>query len=197
VGRGIAYAFILGGIIIVFLQPFGLSWFNGLWLAFIGWFLDNAASMSYRQIQWREALQGLSASQIMTSNYAVVPPGITVNQLVQEYILAKTHHLFLVVGEGGFKGIVTLQNIKSVPRSKWDTTQLEKIMTPAKRLKVVSPDRDALSVAGQLGENEASPIPVVSEGRVIGLVTRENLLRLLRTRAELGIKSISDPRRQG
>ena len=54
VGQGIGYLFILGGILIVFLHPFGLDWFSGLWLAFIGWFLRNAALASYRQAQWRE-----------------------------------------------------------------------------------------------------------------------------------------------
>jgi Zn-dependent protease len=196
VGRGVAYAFISGGILIVFLQPFGLNWFNGLWLAFIGWFLDNAASMSYRQAQWREAIHGLIASQMMTSDYAVVPPDITVNQLVQEHILPKGHHLFLVAEEDRFKGILTLQNIKSVPQSKWDMTQVEKIMVPADRLKVASPNQDALSIVEQMDENEINLIPVVSEGRVIGLVTRDNLLRFLRTRAELGIENISHPRRQ-
>ena len=192
-GRGVAYAFIAGGIVIMFLFH---EWLSGLWMAFIGWFLDNAASMSYRQAQWREAIHGLIASQMMTSDYAVVPPDITVNQLVQEHILPKGHHLFLVAEEDRFKGILTLQNIKSVPQSKWDMTQVEKIMVPADRLKVASPEQDALSIAEQMDENEINLIPVVSEGRVIGLITRDNLMRFLRTRAELGIESISHPRRQ-
>lgn len=54
VGQGIGYLFILGGIAIIFLRPFGLSWFDGVWIVFIGWFLEAAASASYRQIRWRE-----------------------------------------------------------------------------------------------------------------------------------------------
>jgi Zn-dependent protease len=192
-GQGIGYAFIAGGIAIMVI--FG-EWLSGLWLAFIGWFLQSTASMSYRQAQWREAIHGLIASQMMTSDYAIVPPNITVNQLVQEHILPKGHHLFLVAEENRFKGILTLQNIKPVPQSKWDMTQVEKIMVPADRLKVASPEQDALSIAEQMDENEINLIPVVSEGRVIGLITRDNLFRFLRTRAELGIESISHPRRQ-
>jgi predicted transcriptional regulator len=69
-------------------------------------------------------------------------------------------------------------------------------MVPASRLKIASPEQDALSVAEQMEESEINQMPVASEGRVIGLVTRDNLLRFLRTRAELGIKGPSHPRRQ-
>ncbi len=66
VGQGVGYSFILGGILIAFLRPFGLDWFNGLWLVFIGWFLENAASASYRQIRWQEALRDFTTSEATT-----------------------------------------------------------------------------------------------------------------------------------
>ena len=186
-GRGVAYAFILGGILIIFLHLFGLSWFDGIWIAFIGWFLDNAASASYHQVQWREALRGLAVSQMMTSDYSVVPPNITVSQLVQEYVLAKGYHLFMVSDEGRFKGILTLQSIKSIPQSSWNTTQVEKIMVPVDKLKVASPEQEALSAMEQMEENDIHQMAVVSENRVIGLITRESLLRFLRARTELRV----------
>ena len=186
-GQGIGYTFILGGIVIIFLRPFGLSWFSGLWLAFIGWFLQNAASISYRQTQWREALHGFTASQVMTSDYMVVPPNVSVSQLVQRYVLPTGHHFFLVADEGRFNGILTLHNIKSVPQSDWDMTQVERIMVPVDQLKVAGPEQDALSILEQMGESDINQMPVVSEGRVIGLITHDNLIRFLRTRSELGI----------
>jgi len=189
-GQGVAYTFILGGILLVLLRG---DWLDGLWIVFIGWFLNNAASMSYRQIQWREALHGLTASQMMTSDYAVVPPSVTVSQVVHEHALPKGHNLFLVTEEDRFKGILTLQNIKSIPQAKWETTQVEKIMTPADRLKVASPEQDALSVAEHMDESKTNQMLVVSEGRVKGVVSRDNLLRFLRTRTELGIEKISRP----
>ncbi len=186
-GQGVAYAFILSGILIVFLHPFGLSWFDGVWIAFIGWFLQSAASASYRQAEQREALRGLTASQVMASNFIIVPPNITVNQLVWGYVLPTGHHLFMVTDEGRFKGILTLHNIKTVPQSDWDMTQVEKIMVPADQLKVASPDQDALNVMEQMDENDINQMPVANEDRVIGLITRDNLVRFLRTRAELGM----------
>lgn len=187
VGQGTGYLFILGGILIVFLQPFGLGWFNGLWLAFIGWFLGNAASASYRQAQWRGALQGFTASQVMVSDYPVVPLSITVSQLVQGYIFTSGRGHFLVADEGGIRGILTLPNIKSVPQPNWDATQVKDIMTPVDKLKMAHPDQNALNILEQMDESNINQMPVVSEGGIIGLITRDNLIRFLRTRSELGI----------
>jgi len=187
VGQGVGYLFILVGILIVFWRPFGLDWFSGLWLAFIGWFLENAASSSYRQAQWRDALHGLSALQVMTSVYPAIPPNITVTQLVYGYLSAGGHPFFMVADEGRLEGILTLDNIKSVPQSSWDVTQVKEIMTPVDKLKVAHPDQDALSILEQMEENSVSQMPVVSGGRVIGLIARDNLIRLLRLRSELGV----------
>jgi len=74
VGQGIGYSFILGGISIIFLHPFGLSWFDGIWIIFIGWFLESAASASYRQIRRQEAVQGFTASEATTPDCPAVPP---------------------------------------------------------------------------------------------------------------------------
>jgi len=187
VGQGTGYLFMLGGILIVFLQPFGLSWFNGLWLVFIGWFLGTAASASYRQVQWREALQGFTAAQVMTSDYPVVPLGITVSQLIQRYIFTSGRGYFLVADEDGIKGILTLHNIKSVPQPNWGVTRVREIMTPVDKLKTAHPEQDALSILELMDESSINQMPVVSEGGVIGLITRDNLIRLLRARSELGI----------
>ncbi len=187
VGQGTGYLFILGGILIVFLQPFGLGWFSGLWLAFIGWFLGNAASTSYHQVQWRGVLQGFTALQVMASDYPVVPLSITVSQLVQEYIFTSGRGYFLVADEGGIRGILTLPNIKSVPQPNWDVTQVKDIMTPVDKLKIAHPDQNALNILEQMDESNINQMPVVSEGRVIGLITRDNLIRILHTRSELGI----------
>jgi len=187
VGQGVGYLFILGGIMIVFLQPFGLGWFNGLWLAFIGWFLGNAASSSYRQVRWRGLLQGFTASQVMTSDCPVVPLSITVSQLVQGYIFTSGRGCFLVADEDGVRGILTLPDIKSVPQPNWGVTQVREIMTPVDRLKTAYSDQDALSILEQMDESSINQMAVVNQGRIIGLITRDNLARLLRTRSELGI----------
>jgi Zn-dependent protease/predicted transcriptional regulator len=185
VGQGIGYLFILGGLVLIFLFPH--NWFNGLWLAFIGWFLTNIASASYRQAQWQAALQGITARDIMTSSCPVVSSDVAIERLVKEYIFTAGHRCFLVTDDGEMKGILTLGNIKSVARADWGSTPVKNVMTPVEKLRVAHPDQDIMSVLEQMDESNINQMPVVNEGRIIGLVVRENVFRFLHTRSRLGI----------
>ena len=88
---------------------------------------------------------------------------------------------------GRLEGILTLHNIKLVSQQSWDMTQVKEIMTPVDKLKVAYPSQDTLSILEQMDESDINQMPIVSEGRVIGLVARDDLIRLFRTRSELGI----------
>jgi Zn-dependent protease len=193
VGQGVGYFFIGGGISVAVLSlfvqlPVGLNLFSGLWLAFIGWFLQNAAQASYRQTEWREALRQFTAAQVMTTSYPTVPPDITLSRLVEEYIFPTGYRLFMVTGEGGFEGILTLDNIKAVSRQDWGVTRVKDITTPRDQLGVAKASENALSILERMNESGINQILVVSEGRVIGLVTRESLTGFLRIHSELGTK---------
>jgi len=186
-GQGFGYLFILGGVLVVVLRPFGMSWFSGVWLAFIGWFLASAASASYQQSRWREALQGLTAFQVMTPDCAVVPPQLTLAELIQRYIFSGGRQCFLVNDQDRLEGVLTLGNIKSVPQSRWAVTPVREIMTSVDKLKMLPPGQDALSILEQMDESGINQMPVVGEEGVIGLVTRDGLMRLLYIQSELGI----------
>jgi Zn-dependent protease/predicted transcriptional regulator len=193
VGQGVGYFFIGGGISVVvlslfFLLPFGLNPFSGLWLVFIGWFLQNAARTSYRQTEWRETLRQFTAAQVMTSSYPVIPPDITLSRLVEEHIFPTGYRLFMVAGEGGFEGILTLDNIKTVSRQDWGVTRVKDIMTSRDQLGVAQASENALSILERMNESGINLILVISEGRVMGLVTRESLTGFLRVHSELGTK---------
>ncbi len=185
VGRGVGYLFVAAGIVLMFLYPG--RWFNGLWLAFIGLFLSYVATASYRQAQWQAALQGIRVADVMTTACPVLSPDITISRVVQEYIFISGHGCFMVTGNGQLQGILTLQNIKSVDRKNWDNTSVGDVMTPSESLKVISPDEEVLSAVEQMEEYGMGQMPVLSEGRIIGLITRDDIMRLLYTRSRLGI----------
>jgi len=185
VGRGVGYLFVAGGIVLMFLYPG--SWFNGLWLAFIGLFLTYVATASYRQAQWQAALQRIRVAYVMTTTCPVISPYMTISRVVQDYIFVSGHRCFMVTGGGELQGILTLRNIQSVDRKNWDTASVGDVMTAAERLKVIQLDEEVLSVIEQMEEHGIDQMPVVSEGRIIGLVTRDDIMRLLYTRSRLGI----------
>jgi len=187
VGQGIAYAFIAGGLAIIIFVP--QYWFYGLWLIFIGWFLHDAARASYQQVLLHDALIGITARQVTDYDCPLIPPHLNLMELVQQHILPTGRSCFLVTGGAGLEGMVTLQQIKKVPRTRWTITSVQDIMTPASKLKVAYADQDILSVLQEMNGKNANHIPVIEAGKVIGIINREDIARLLRTRADFGISS--------
>jgi Zn-dependent protease/CBS domain-containing protein len=185
VGQGIAYAFIAGGLALIFAFQ---SWLSGLWLIFIGWFLHDAARASYQQILLKDSLIGITARQVTDYGCPLIPPGLHLTELVQQYILPTGRACFLVTREAGLEGMVTLQQVKKIPRTRWAITSVQDIMTPASKLKAARADQDVLSVLQEMNGENANHIPVVEAGKVIGIINREDIARFLRTRADFGMR---------
>jgi len=185
VGRAVAYLFILGGIVLFFMGP--QYWLNGIWLAFIGWFLEHAASTSYRQLALRELLSGHVARELLVSDPPWVPRDLTLDRLVDEYILRTGRRCFPVVETDKLLGIVTLHHVKGVPPSARASTKVEAVMTPLEETVKVAPDETLSSLLEQMTADGVNQVLVVQGERLLGLVSREQLLEFIRTRAELGI----------
>ena len=84
-------------------------------------------------------------------------------------------------------GLVTLHNVKAVHRELWAAKTVGEVMTPFEKLKWVHPNDDPSDVLHLLADEDVNQMPVVDDTGLIGMVTREGLLRLLQMRAELGI----------
>ncbi len=184
-GRIVGYTFVAGGIVFMFVTG---EWIVGLWLAFVGWFLEVSATISYRETLLRNAIQGLSAKEVMVSDYPVVSNKLSLSQLIQDYMLSKGHHSFIVTTDDKLKGLITLKNIKAVPKDKWSTTPVEDIMIPSDKLIVARPDNDVLTLVERMEEENIQQVPVVENGSVVGLIKRENLLKLPRIRSGLKLE---------
>lgn len=180
-GRGIAYLFIVVGILAVFVG----FWVNGLWLMLIGWFLESAASGSYQQMVLRELLTGYTARDLMSQDYAWVSPELPLGSLVREHILRTSRRSFLVGDNQTLLGIVTLHNVKAIPQERWEVTTVSEAMTPREKLHTASPQDTALAILERMDMADINQMPVVSGGVVVGMVARDSLLRLIRTRSDL------------
>jgi len=185
-GRVIGYVFIAGGIIFMFVTG---EWIGGLWLAFIGWFLETAASISYRQASFHDALRGSTVRDIMIENrylpLAVAPPGYSLEHLAQDYILRTGRRSFMVGVDGNLEGIVTLHDAKKISRERWSITSVGDIMIPRDKLIISHPEQDAVGLLEQMDEGNMHEVPVLKGEKIVGLVTRDNLEKRLRARTEL------------
>ncbi len=192
-GQGIGYVLIFFGIV----TGFTANWFSGLWLAFIGWFLMNAAQESVVQVSVRSALSGLAVEDVMNRDCPIVPARMALADLVREYILRTGQRCFIVVDGSRLEGLVTLHQIKAVPQERWSQVSVGEAMTPVSRLRIVTPDQPLLDVLQLLEGGDVNQVPVVAGDRLLGMITRDHLLRVLAAKMELDVTGMaeSDSRR--
>jgi Zn-dependent protease/CBS domain-containing protein len=193
VGRAFGWALIILGIIQVF--GYGLkigSWefqglFSGIWFIFIGWFLTSAADNAMREMSLQQHLAGVRVKDVMDRSPECVSPAAPVETVVHEAFIQRGRRALPVCNETGLLGIVTLVDVKRLPQDKWANTPVQEIMTRSPLLTVNENDdlNGALKILAQNGLNQ---IPVMSDGHMIGLLSRSDVLRFLQTRQELGIK---------
>ena len=162
---------------------------GGLWLAFIGWFLNNAAALSYRQLLVREALRDVPVARLMLTQIATVPPGLPVSELVDRYLLRSDQRAFPVVADGRLEGMVCLHEVRKLDRTAWDRTAVRDIMIPADKLASAGPGEGASDVLTRLAGRNLNQLPVLEDGRVRGLVRREDILKWLALYADLGAEA--------
>jgi Zn-dependent protease/CBS domain-containing protein len=183
VGRAAGFTFIFIGIFLIFRG----SWFNGLWLAFIGWFLENAAVGSYRQVALQEVLQGHVASEIMSRDCLPVSPNLSIERLVNEYMPTSGRRCLPVVDGDRVVGFVTIHDVRAIPHDLWDMKTVREAMTPFENLKLVRPDTDLSSVLRILAEDGINQVPVVQDHNVVGMISRDNILSFVDIRSSLGM----------
>ena len=184
-GQAIGYVLILGGIWTGLITG---TWFSGLWLAFIGWFLLNAAQESVLQVSLRSTLSGLVAEDIMARDCPTVPGQLSLAELVQEHILKTGRRCFLVSQNGRLEGLVTLHQVKAIPKARWEDSFVAQAMTPLDQLHAVAPKTPILEVLAVLERGDVNQVPVTQDGRLLGMITRDHLLRVLYANLELSVR---------
>jgi Zn-dependent protease len=184
-GKVVAFLLIFSGIWFIFT---GLT-LNGIWMIFIGWFLYNAATSSYRHLQVKDALSEVSVGDLMITNFDTVSPNMTIQELVDDYILRQRDRSFLVIDDGLVKGIICLHDVKGIPREHWPTTAIGDIMIPQKQLERVAPGDDASVALNKLTSKNIHQVPVVEENKVLGILRRNDILNYLQLHADVGAKS--------
>ena len=184
-GNFFAWLFIFWGV----WQMFGGNFIGGLWIAFIGWFLQNAATASVNQMTLTRLLTGHTVGEIMTREYLTVAPEVTLEQLVHDHILTTGRRYFPVARAGRIEGLLTLHHVKEIPRDRWATTTVEHAMTPLAQLRIAHSSDGLWNAMQEMTADGVNQLPVIdaANGEIAGVLARDNVLTFVRTLAEVGV----------
>jgi len=182
IGQLVGIGFIIYGIF----EFFAGAGFNGLWLAFIGWFLFNAAGASYMQVTATNALQGVNVGQVMSQDCQAVEGHISLQDFVDHFLLRTGRRCFIVMDNGRPFGLITPAEVRQVPRDDWSVTSVQAAMKPLDRIHSVTPETPVMSAMELMAREDVNQLPVVSDGHLAGILSRAHVLELLRARSELG-----------
>jgi Zn-dependent protease/predicted transcriptional regulator len=180
-GRMFAYIMILVGV----WQALTGNWVGGLWTAFIGWFLLSAAQESYAQVAIRNTLTGVRVQDVMTQDIPTVTRDMSIEEYVHEVLRTGilTH---IVMGPGNPVGLVSLQAARTVPRDEWTTNSVQAVMLPVDRIQWATPEELVLAVLERMQKQDIAQMPVISDGHILGMISRDSILRVLQTRLQVG-----------
>ena len=182
VGRFIAFGFILFGV----WQVLTGNLVGGIWIAFIGWFLESAAVSQIQQQNLSRLLQGHSVREAMDNHYATIDANETLQQLVDERILSGGGRSFAVMSQGDPIGLLTIHQVREVPREQWNSTRARDCMLPLSAVHTIHPEEDMMEAMKEMDSDGVNQLPVLREGHMVGLLSRESIITYLRNAQELG-----------
>lgn len=182
VGQLVAYCFIAIGVITALRGNF----FNGLWIGFIGWFLLNAAQQSYRHVALKQSLAEVTVGDVMSTDCPIISGSIPLSELVHHEILRTGQRCYLVTQLDHLAGIITLHEVKQVPQEEWNSTPVASAMQPLDRLSIVRPTDPLTGILEKMTTDDVAQLPVVEDGKLVGILGRDRLLQLIQTRLEMG-----------
>src|SRR6266540_3106128 len=175
-GQGVGWLLVAGGV--GWLLAGDLA--GGIWFAFIGWFLVQAARSSYQELQLRQLLRGVEAEEVMAGDLVRIPPELSLQDAVDDYFMRYDHSGFPVEEQGRTVGLLTLRGVRRVPREQWSSSRVRDLMVPLGGQVVVAPDARMDGVLGKLEDGEAGRVLVVQDDEVVGIITPSDLTRWLR-----------------
>jgi Zn-dependent protease len=184
-GKLIAYAMIIGGV----WMSIHYSRWSYVWFAFIGWFLLNAAQASVAQVTIKETLAGLCASDVMSHEVPSIPGNMSLDEYSGE-VLRTGRRIHIVTMDDRLVGLMNVTALNTVPRDEWNMNSIQAVMVPRDKILWASPDEPLQRLLERLMAADVNQMPVVSHSddgaaHIIGMVTRDAILRVIQTRSEL------------
>ncbi len=178
IGRAFGYGFIVGGLALLIFE----GAFSGAWLAFIGWFLLQAAAAEDRYLLARQTLGGLRVADMMTRDPVSIGPGATLGEFMDRVVHTRHHTTYPVAENGRAVGLLPFRRVAQVPRSEWDSRTVGECMVGLDRVLVVDPAEELVNAAEELSESELRRGLVLDGDRLVGLISMSDVARAFELR---------------
>jgi len=185
IGRVFGWGFIALGVVLAIFTQFGFL--NGLWFVFLGWFLNSAADNSSLEVTLKEHLSGVPVEQIMEKDIESVRPDTTIDYLVQTIFVQKRKRAVPVAEGDNLVGVVTISDIKALPQERWTLTPVLQVMH-REPIHTVKPEDDLNTAMKLMAQYDLNQIPVLNQGKLVGMLTRADVINYLQLSQELHIK---------
>jgi len=176
-GQLVAGLFVLWALTQLAIDGAGGLWW---WPILIAYFLYNAATGSLRQERIGGLVAGTRVAALMNTGFAVADPRATVATVVRDLMLPRSLRAVPVVTGQSFLGLLTAEDVRTVDHERWAMTPVEEAMTPAASLATLAPEDDLGHALERFGDTAV--LPVVRDGRLVGVVDREVVLNYIRMR---------------
>ena len=167
--------------------------FDGVWFLFIGWFLLGAARGETQNMQLEAILARVTAGDVMHTDLPTVRPGDSIQRVVDDHMIGRGERALVVANDGAVLGLVDVHNVHHAPRDSWAHTPVQAVMTPREKVVTVTVGTKALDVLMLLVEKGLEQVPVLDEGRMVGLITRRELVDRVRLAEELAPDPADEP----
>lgn len=170
-----------------------VDWFTGqlvtgLWIVLLGWFGIRNAGIYDRVTTMQETLLKLTASDVMSRDFKVVDADQTLRSFADLYLLETAQPVYFATSDGRYRGIVSIDDLRLVERSQWETQTLQSIVHPLTEIPTVTESTALVEVINKLEADHLPRITVLSPaGAVAGLIDRGDIVQVLAQKLKLRI----------
>jgi Zn-dependent protease/CBS domain-containing protein len=175
VGRAFGFLFIGLGLFMLILE----GAFSGAWLAFIGWFLLQAATAEARYVATKQALDGLRVRDLMIRQPVTVEADLSLGEFMDAVAWSRRYTTYPVLEQGRPIGLLAFRSVASVPRDEWNTRRVRDAMVPREEVPVLDADEAAIDALAELSASEVNRGLVLDNGRLAGFLSITDLARAL------------------
>ena len=184
IGRVFGFLLIALGVIFFFTNNF----FNGAWFAFIGWFIQSAAYMSYRQLIFDISIKGIKVRDIITEDVVTVTQELSLKDIVEDYFMKYRFSRFPVVTNIHSQkliGVLSINDIKAFPREDWGNITAGKVVKSVSENEIVDEDSDISDAFKKMTKNNLAHLVVMTDFRIKGMITRTDVMRYIQFYSDL------------